>query len=479
MRKKLTLLLAALALLLATVPGGISLAQDNNRRHTVQPGENLFRIALRYGVSVQAVAQANNISNPSIIFVGQVLVIPGPGGTPPATPVPPGPTPVPPTAAPPATPIVNYTVQRGDSLSIIARRFNTTVQAIIRANGIVNPNRILAGQVLRIPSATGEVPLPATPIPGNPNPSPIGAQGFEVGGHAIALSGNTESVLRSARMTWVKFQVQNGDPNANNLIQGAKNAGFKVLLSVVGDKNRVLDGGFQDEYANYVAGLARAGADGIQVWNEMNIDREWPTGQINPAAYVQLLSKAYRAIKAANPNVLVMTGAPAPTGAEGAFGLARVWNDDRYYAGMAAAGAGNFADCIGVHYNEGIVPPSVTRNDPRGDNYPTRYFTTMLNRALASFPGKRACYSELGYLSPEGYPALPEGFGWAASTTAQQQAQWLGEAVALARASGRVRLLIVFNIDFTRYDSDPQAGFAIIRPGNVCIACATIAAALP
>lgn len=47
--------------------------------HVVQRGENLFRIALRYGTTVQALAQANNLSNTSLIYVDQRLVIPGGG----------------------------------------------------------------------------------------------------------------------------------------------------------------------------------------------------------------------------------------------------------------------------------------------------------------------------------------------------------------------------------------------------------------
>jgi LysM repeat protein len=50
------------------VPGG--------KTHTVAPGENLFRISLRYGTTVQALAAANNITNVNLIFVGQVLKIP-------------------------------------------------------------------------------------------------------------------------------------------------------------------------------------------------------------------------------------------------------------------------------------------------------------------------------------------------------------------------------------------------------------------
>jgi hypothetical protein len=70
----------------------------------------------------------------------------------------------------------------------------------------------------------------------------------------------------------------------------------------------------------------------------------------------------------------VITGALAPTGYFGAAGCTdQGCNDDTYTQQMAAAGAGNYADCIGVHYNEGIVSPKQSSGDPR-DNYPTRYF---------------------------------------------------------------------------------------------------------
>jgi lysozyme len=59
-----------------------------------------------------------------------------------------------------------YTVRRGDTLSSIARRYGTTVQAIVQANGIVNPNLIFSGQRLWIPSGTGPGPGPG------PGPAP-------------------------------------------------------------------------------------------------------------------------------------------------------------------------------------------------------------------------------------------------------------------------------------------------------------------
>ena len=61
-----------------------------------------------------------------------------------------------------------------------------------------------------------------------------------------------------------------------------------------------------------------------------------------------------------------------------------------------------------------------------------------------------------------------------------EHAQWLAEAAQLSRNSGKVRLMMVFNVDFTYYDvnGDPQAGYAIIRPDGSCPACGTLGAVM-
>jgi hypothetical protein len=305
---------------------------------------------------------------------------------------------------------------------------------------------------------------------------PVAAGGFEYGGHVASLSAGTVQRMREAQMTWVKFQVRDG--SGPGYIQAAKANGFKVLLGVVGDKGRIMDAAYQSEYAAWAASLAAAGADAIEVWNEQNLDREWPAGNISPQAYTQLLQKTYAAIKAANANTIVISGAPAPTGGAGAGGKTNAfWNDDVYMQEMAAAGAGQYFDCLGLHYNEGIVSPTQASGDPR-DSYPTRYFATMLSRGLQYFPGKRACWTELGFLTPQGYDPLPGGFAWAQNVTIAQQAQWLGEA-AQASARSNVRLMIVWNVDFPGYiGGDPQAGYAMIRKDGTCPACAALANAI-
>ena len=102
----------------------------------------------------------------------------------------------------------------------------------------------------------------------------------------------------------------------------------------------------------------------------------------------------------------------------------------------------------------------------------------MLNRAIGPFGGKQACVTEIGYLSPEGYGTLPGGFAWAAETSIAEQATWLAEAAVQAASSGRVRLMIVFNVDFQVWTSDPQAGYAIIRADGSCPACTALAGVL-
>ncbi|MFN8483462.1 MAG: LysM peptidoglycan-binding domain-containing protein [Anaerolineae bacterium] len=106
--------------------------------YVVQPGDTVLGLAQRFGTSVEAIVEANHLTNPHLIRAGQTLII-CPGGHP----VPPQP-PSPCCGRP-------YVVRPGDTLSAIALRFNTTVYALARANNLANPNAIYVGQVLNVP----------------------------------------------------------------------------------------------------------------------------------------------------------------------------------------------------------------------------------------------------------------------------------------------------------------------------------------
>lgn len=130
--------------------------------YTVQPGDTLSAIARRFNSSVAAIAQANNIVNPNLIYVGQQLIIPGGGGAPA-----PAPQPVP-------QPAGVYVVKPGDTLSRIAVMHGVTVSALAVANGLTNLNLIYVGQVLLIPGQTAVVPPAPQPVP-QPVPQPTPA----------------------------------------------------------------------------------------------------------------------------------------------------------------------------------------------------------------------------------------------------------------------------------------------------------------
>jgi len=121
--------------------------------HTVAAGDNLFRIAQQYNVSVSAIAEANNIANTWQIAAGQRLIIPprassaasasaNADGSPALAPT------IAPTPATLAPEPRYHVIQYGDSLGTIATRYNMTLRQVMDLNGITNPNLIYAGQRL-------------------------------------------------------------------------------------------------------------------------------------------------------------------------------------------------------------------------------------------------------------------------------------------------------------------------------------------
>lgn len=135
---------AALALSLA-----VGTAASADERHTVVEGDTVWELARRHGTSVEAIAHANNLANPSFIRIGQVLTIPGAPAHPAST------------AAATST---TYTVVAGDTLSRIAKRHGTTVDALVAANAIKDPNFIRIGQVLTLPGGTQAAQTPSTQL---------------------------------------------------------------------------------------------------------------------------------------------------------------------------------------------------------------------------------------------------------------------------------------------------------------------------
>jgi LysM repeat protein len=159
MQKKwltIALMITTLVILLGVVPASAA-PDESGIVHVVQYGETLYSIARRYGVNVWTIANANRITNPNRIYVGQRLVIPSgrPAGT-------------------------IHVVQPGEALLQIALRYGVDAWTIAHANGITNLNHIYIGQRLVIPKAAPPAPRPS-PQPSLPSswPGPWSAEYFD------------------------------------------------------------------------------------------------------------------------------------------------------------------------------------------------------------------------------------------------------------------------------------------------------------
>jgi murein DD-endopeptidase MepM/ murein hydrolase activator NlpD len=146
-------------------------------QHRVASGDRLGAVADAYGVSLEALARANHLSPPYVIYVGQVLQIP---------------------AGAKVTP-VRYAVRRGDTLSGIARRFDVAMADVAAANGIRSPYRLSVGQSLEIPGVqtAKAVPDAAPPaLTGRGFLWPV--SGKVIGGFGIASNGQHRNGINIA-----------------------------------------------------------------------------------------------------------------------------------------------------------------------------------------------------------------------------------------------------------------------------------------
>jgi LysM repeat protein len=135
------------ALVLAITPAFTAVAIPDAQAQqsvVVRSGETLSEIAERHGVSMSRLMQANGITNPNHVEIGQRLTIPGSGSTT-------GSSAGGSTAAASSQGTAPYTVQSGETLSEIAARFNTTTARLIQINGIGDPDLVMSGTRLRVP----------------------------------------------------------------------------------------------------------------------------------------------------------------------------------------------------------------------------------------------------------------------------------------------------------------------------------------
>ncbi|HUR04596.1 MAG TPA: hypothetical protein VM347_18775, partial [Nonomuraea sp.] len=253
--------------------------------------------------------------------------------------------------------------------------------------------------------------------------------------------------------------------STDDLVQASQAAGLHMLARVdfqpgwarADGANNGPPDNYQD-YADFLFALItryRAGSphghiDAVEIWNEVNISREWggrPINQQQAASYVRLLSAAYDAVKRADPSVTVVSAGLSPTGSN----TEQAKPDDVYLQWLYDAGMAGHYDALGVHAPGFKAPPEVSPDQAAADPGWGRHRSFTFRRV----EDIRAIMERNG---EAGRPIWVTEFGWTSDTvnadyrwfavTEDAKADYLVRALRWAREhwSGWIGPMFVWNL---------------------------------
>lgn len=291
------------------------------------------------------------------------------------------------------------------------------------------------------------------------------------------------------------------------VIPDAHRKGVNVMLSIVTTPNWARQPGVNlskhgppadpQTYVNFVTAIldryleeypGTIGA--IEVWNEMNLDREWASvNGLSSREYIALLSATYNAIKAIDPGIIVISGALSPGGGwTEPDGRVSAIDDFAYFDALLNNGMLNYTDCVGAHHNGYNIGPLVPWDEaPRDPKSATARFrgpfnnphhswsmystlTTYANKIRLAGGDQPLCITEFGWAVSEDLGGYPPGFEFAQDNTLQEQAEYIIEAVEWFEESGFVWLAWVWNLNYgaqAGFDpSNDNVPYSILRPDS-------------
>jgi hypothetical protein len=455
----------------------------------------------------------NNSAQPPVPLAGVVLPAPSTKET----------NPTPTVALPTGTPIapnITPNALRGDLNAFTTQGTGGQSPVAVALQVTATP---IAGAInAQLGGATAT--LPPAPPPVTPTISPVADRNFDLGiqvqpppdyslqTHDVWLN----AVTQQLKLNWVKHQVRWRDlevvpgqidyRSPDVFLPAAARKNVKVMLSIVTAPDWAREPGVQivknrqgppadpQSYVRFVTTLVRRYPNmihGIEVWNEQNLDREWdsPKGLIADQ-YVQLLAATYQAVKALDPNIIIVSGALSPTGTSNP----PKWFDDFVYMDqLIKAGMLKYTDCVGAHHNGYNIGPGVAFQDaPKDSNGATAifrgpfdnpnhlwsFYSTLdgyAKKIKAAGSPLKLCVTEFGWASmedikkPDGSPAPPpRGFEFALDNTLAEQAQYTLQAVDIMNQWGYVQLAFVWNLNYgaqTNWDiTNDNVPYSILGP---------------
>ena len=358
-------------------------------------------------------------------------------------------------------------------------------------------------------STPTETPLPPTPLPVEDKRFQVGIQ--------IAVSpdlnqdytdGYYDQGAKGLGLSWVKHQVrwenhevvqgQYDWSSIDVVMKSAQKVGVKMMLSVVTAPEWAREPGVNTERhgppnnnADYTAFLTAiltrypGQVHAMEIWNEMNLDREWTSASgLSATKYTAMLKASFEAIKAIDPGVIVISGALSPTGFDDNVGAIA---DFRYADLMISAGALNYMDCFGAHhnginmpplkrYNEGYNDPSAVFRGPFDNPHPSWSFRSTLEGYAQRITGAgsniKLCVTEFGWPSMEDLDGGPRtGFEFAQDNTLLEQAEFIPEAMGFMEQSQFVWLAFIWNFNYAPLSGfDPKndnVPYSLVGPKNL------------
>jgi hypothetical protein len=304
--------------------------------------------------------------------------------------------------------------------------------------------------------------------------------------------------IKGLGFTWVKQQARWEDmekskgqidwAEMDRMVNNCSASGLKILLSVVtapdwarpGDTDFSVDGppANPDDFANFIGQMAaryKGKVQAYEVWNEQNLWYEWGGRgkKLSAASYMELLKRAYRAIKAADSGAIVVSGALTPTGWHD---YDTAVDDAIFLEEMYIHGLKNYCDAIGAHPSGYNNPPDATvgYNDPNeGGNKGHRswFFRSTMEQyrnVMIKYgdSAKRIWPTEFGWATVENLGAPPaEGYGYAANNTEAEQAAYITRAYQMGKNWGFVGVMFLWNLNFAPVSgaANEKAAFGIVR----------------
>lgn len=232
-------------------------------------------------------------------------------------------------------------------------------------------------------------------------------------------------------------------------------------------------------FGNFLGAVAQRYAGQVQayeLWNEENLDREAGTGNVDPTTYLPLLESGYNQIKAADPNALVVLGAPSPTTSNVP---GSVIDDLTYLQNLYAINQGEvaaFFDVLSAHPSGFSNPPDCTPATPQcslsgawntDDSFfaftrVSEYHDIMVANGDASKP---IWLTEFGYCSDYKNETPVPGYEYCKYITEDLQAQFLYQAYQMARQTPYIGAMFQWNLNFQLSvpKTDEKWAFGIVR----------------